>query len=338
MGMDTAVPDELVAALRDFLADRRPAASASAPVDAVLSREWWRTLGALGLFAIPLPEERGGIGLGLPESALAFEQLGEALSPGPLVWTQLAALLDGAAAQGLTVVAGASMHDRAPGDPLLIPHLDAADQVLLLEDSGATRYERDEIDYVLAPKSIDPATPVYRVNALRGGERCADSQQAAQLRRTGAVLTAALQLGVSQGALQIAVDYARQREQFGRPIGSFQALKHLMADGYVRTSLARASVAAAATSGDASEIASATVLAARAADRNSRMAVQVFGGMGFTWETPPHRYLKRSWLLEFEFGTAERAALTVADGLLADERADTLADNIAGNPAHKVAG
>jgi alkylation response protein AidB-like acyl-CoA dehydrogenase len=311
--------DELVAGLRDFLADHRPAASAPAPVDGPLDRTWWRSLGELGLFAIPVAEERGGLGLGLPEVALAFEQLGEALSPGPLVWTQLGALLDGSALDGSRVVTGAALTDVAPSDPILVPYLDEAEHVLLLDESGATLHARDEIDYVPAAKSIDPATPVYRVLATRGGEKIADEARAAELRRFAVTLVAALQLGLSQGALQVAVDYASQREQFGRPIGSFQALKHLMADGYVRTSLARASVAAAAENPDAVALASAKLLASRAADGNARMAVQVFGGMGFTWETPPHRYLKRAWLLEYELGSSDRLANAVAESVVRDE-------------------
>jgi alkylation response protein AidB-like acyl-CoA dehydrogenase len=110
----------------------------------------------------------------------------------------------------------------------------------------------------------------------------------------------------------VARDYALTREQFNVPIGSFQALKHLMADMFVRAELARSATYAAASVIDNPRVGDperavriAKVLAGEAALANSRAAVQILGGMGFTWAMPPHFLLKRSWVLESSFGTTE---------------------------------
>jgi alkylation response protein AidB-like acyl-CoA dehydrogenase len=143
-----------------------------------------------------------------------------------------------------------------------------------------------------------------------------------RLRLVGTVLAAASLVGIAQGALDVAKEYALQRHQFGVPIGSFQAIKHLLADCYVRTELARsATYAAAAMVGgasvdDAGKAAStAKLLAGEAGITNGRTAVQVLGGMGFTWEMLPHYYLKRAWVLEESFGTGDAHALALSDAL-----------------------
>jgi alkylation response protein AidB-like acyl-CoA dehydrogenase len=117
-------------------------------------------------------------------------------------------------------------------------------------------------------------------------------------------------LGVAEATHDLAVAYAKEREQFGRPIGSFQAIKHMLADSFVRREVARASVYAAAATLDhpeagdvAQAVAGAKVNASEAAMKNARTCIQVHGGMGYTWEVPAHYYLKRAWVLEQRFGT-----------------------------------
>ena len=121
-------------------------------------------------------------------------------------------------------------------------------------------------------------------------------------------------LGVAQAALDVARGYALEREQFGVPIGSFQAVKHLLADMYVRDRPGpqrhlRGGRGAATTrsTGDADRAAAtAKLLAGEAALRTPRGAIQVHGGMGFTWEMLPHYFLKRAWVLEDAFGDLRR--------------------------------
>jgi alkylation response protein AidB-like acyl-CoA dehydrogenase len=140
----------------------------------------------------------------------------------------------------------------------------------------------------------------------------------------GGILTAALQVGHAAEALDLAVAYAKERHQFGKPIGSFQAVQHLCADMLVRAEVARAAVHAAACLFDAPDVlmaesyaagsttfawmqravAGAKLLADEAAITNARTAIQVYGGMGYTWEVPLHLHLKRSRVLATTFGTA----------------------------------
>jgi alkylation response protein AidB-like acyl-CoA dehydrogenase len=140
-----------------------------------------------------------------------------------------------------------------------------------------------------------------------------------QVIHEGALLTAAIQVGLAARFTELAVDYAKTREQFDRPIGSFQAVKHICADMLVKTELARAALHSAAVmlddpeAGDANRaIAGAKLLADEAATGNSRSCVQVHGGMGFTWEVPVHYLLKRAWLHATEFGTADDHAEALA--------------------------
>jgi alkylation response protein AidB-like acyl-CoA dehydrogenase len=148
----------------------------------------------------------------------------------------------------------------------------------------------------------------------------------------GALLTAALQVGHAVEALELAVAYAKERQQFGKPIGSFQAIKHLCADMLVRSEVARAAVHAAACLSDAPDVVAAEAEAARctpgqmlqrsvvgaklladeAAVANARAAIQVHGGMGFTWEVPLHLHLKRARVLSTHFHTPADASASLA--------------------------
>ncbi len=150
----------------------------------------------------------------------------------------------------------------------------------------------------------------------------------ARWRRDGAVLSAALQIGSAAWTTELAVDYAKQRKQFGRPIGGFQAIKHLCADMVVRTEVARAAVQAAAVTADQPDVGDARVAAAgaklladEAALTNGRSCIQIHGGMGFTWEVPAHLAYKRARVLATQFGTV-------------DEWAEALAVSMAEAPAH----
>jgi alkylation response protein AidB-like acyl-CoA dehydrogenase len=147
---------------------------------------------------------------------------------------------------------------------------------------------------------------------------------AAWWRRDGAVLTAALQVGMAQWACDLAVGYAKERVQFGRPIGGFQAVKHLCADMAVRAEVARCAVQAAAVTVDQADVGDADVAAAGAklladgaAVTNGRSCIQVHGGMGFTWEVPAHLAYKRARVLATQFGGEDALAEALADALAA---------------------
>jgi alkylation response protein AidB-like acyl-CoA dehydrogenase len=316
MSLPNEAHDPLRAALRDFLARHRE--SPTAPED---FRQWWKALAGLGVFSLAVPAEQDGLGLGVEASALAFEELGRALSPGPLVWAQLAALAVPRPADGHLIATGTDLTARPEGDPVLVEHLAVADKVLILDGGRVLLCDKDALEYTELARPLDPATPVARLDGPIRGEPVGGAEMAERLRRTGTLLSAALLLGISEAALQTATEYAKRREQFDRPIGSFQAVKHLLADCYVRTGLARAALYAAAeletaaSAGRGADLSVAKLLCGRAADGNARTAVQVLGGMGFTWETTPHLLLKRAWVLENSFGTGEEHALLVGRDL-----------------------
>jgi len=251
----------------------------------------------------------------MADAVLAFEELGRALVPGPLVWTHLAAGLLPGAVNGDRIVGGL---DRTV-EPLLVEHLDAIDVLLALDDEGIWEGELTRLNARPIERPLDPLTPLHAAGGLLRGERRGVPADAARWRLEGATLTAAYLLGIAEALTALSVAYAKERRQFDRPIGSFQAIKHLLADMFVRTEVARACVHAAGVQLDdpqlgppARAVAAAKLVAGEAAVANGKTAVQVHGGMGFTWEVDVHLYLKRAWVLNTTFGTVDDHADTMA--------------------------
>jgi alkylation response protein AidB-like acyl-CoA dehydrogenase len=256
-------------------------------------RDMYEELAAAGVFSLRAD------GFSWSDVAVVFEQLGRFCVPGPLA----ACLLAG---DGIACVV-----DRA--EPAWVEHLDAVDAVYVLDDVAVARVDPSTLPTEPSPWPLDPLTPVARVDRLPAGD--AIDADVTQWRRAGAVLVAALQLGLADRETDMTVAYAKERVQFDRPIGSFQAIKHLCADMVTRTEMARAAVYAAAAHLDAPDlpdlersVATAKVMAGVAAVDNGRTATQVHGGMGFTWEVDVHLYLKRAWVLDTHFGTADAHA------------------------------
>ncbi|MFH7599488.1 acyl-CoA dehydrogenase family protein [Streptomyces racemochromogenes] len=290
---------DLRAGVRAMLARRygREALRESVPesgAGAVVDRGLWRELGEAGFFSLRLPESEGGVGLGLPEAVLVFEEAGRALLPGPLVATHLAAGVVPGAASGSAVVTAFDL-----GGPL-VAYLGEADAVL-----GAPGLPAGE-----PVRSVDPLTPLWRSAGVLPPE----------FREAGTLLTAALQLGSALRTVELAVRHAGEREQFGQPIGGFQAVKHLCAQMLVRAEVARTAVYAAAVTGDAAEIAAAKLLADEAAVRGARDCLQVHGGMGFTWEADVHLHLKRAWVRAEQWHTAAESEELLAARLAEESR------------------
>jgi alkylation response protein AidB-like acyl-CoA dehydrogenase len=270
-------------------------------------RPVWDELAEAGVFSLRSD------GFGLADAAVVFEELGWALVPGPLVWGYLAAGRTDGVTGGVDV----------GGGPVVVEHLDALDTLAVVDADGVRVVPTAELaDATPAARPLDPLTPVHRVDRLPDGERIGGADLSAQWRWEGAVLTAAFAVGIARTCTDLAVAYALERRQFDRPIGSFQAVKHILADMAVRTEVARASVHAAACTVDEPDVgpvtravAGAKLLAGEAAVANGLAATQVHGGMGFTWEVEVHLYLKRAWLLATVFGTSAEHADTVAGSL-----------------------
>jgi alkylation response protein AidB-like acyl-CoA dehydrogenase len=268
-------------------------------------------LGILGMLA----------DIGPVEAAMVFEDLGVHLATGPVLWSTLAASHVEGVADGAVRVAGVEID----GDgPVVVEHGDEADVVLVLRGDRAERVDRAALPPAEPASPLDPLTPVSVYDALPVGEVVAGGGPGGPPPPPSTRLSSALLVGLAQGALDTAREYALEREQFDRPIGSFQAIKHLLADMYVRVELARAAAYAAAAiaagRGDGDPLlnaASAKVLAGEAALANGRSAVQVLGGMGFTWEMLPHYFLKRAWVLDQSFGTGSAHAARLGDAVAA---------------------
>jgi alkylation response protein AidB-like acyl-CoA dehydrogenase len=239
---------------------------------------------------------RTELGLGLVQAAVVFEELGRALVPGPLVATHLAAASVEGAASGTRVVG--LLEDG------LLEYPEALDAAITADGRVL-----DVPDVTPVDAPLDPLTPM---GFLAGGTSRVEP------RPDGVVLTAALLVGVAAATTDLAVGYAKEREQFGRPIGSFQAVKHICADMFVRAEVARCAVHAAAVgvddgAADESRAApGAKLLASENAVANGKACIQVHGGMGFTWEVPAHLYLKRAAVLSTRFGGPDAHAEAVA--------------------------
>jgi alkylation response protein AidB-like acyl-CoA dehydrogenase len=338
--MDFRVGDderELAEGVRAMMAGRLPLEHlrANEGAEQAIDAGDWAALGETGVFALTLPEPEG-TGLGLAEAVIVFEQLGRALVPGPLVGTFLAAssgLVEGSA-DGRAQV---GLH-WAGGGPILVEHLSSLASLLVLPASDRRSTPRllspapapEGAGVIRVASPLDPLTPLWRLESLPAGEPVADT--GGRLQRDGSVLTAALQVGHATEVLDLAVAYAKERHQFGKPIGSFQAVKHMCADMLVRAELARAAVHAAACLADEPDVATseaeaagctplelvdravmgAKLLADEAALANARAAIQVHGGMGYTWEVPLHLHLKRARILATTFGAPAELALAVS--------------------------
>ena len=307
-----------------------------------LDRRRWAELAETGVFSLTRPEADGGLGMGWAEAVVVFEQLGRALVPGPLVGTTLTAALVGltdtttvietSGLDAMQIGEGAALgsivvgtQERCDG-PCFLEFADWIDGLMISDDEGLWWVDAAWLKAAgatAAAHPLDPLTPVSAVSELPQGRRIADAATASLWRQRGALLTSALQLGIAAGATELAVEYAKQREQFGKPIGAFQAVKHRCADMITRVEVLRAAVYAAGVTVDgrgvddpARCVAVARVLASDAAAACGKDAVQVHGGMGYTWEVDAHLYLKRAWVHDLAFGDGDHFADQLAAGLI----------------------
>jgi alkylation response protein AidB-like acyl-CoA dehydrogenase len=311
--VDFELTDDQVAlrdGIRSFLIGRAPLESLH-PLelaDGAVDRALWGELGGMGVFSLR------NDGFGTADAVLAFAELGRALTPGPLVATHLAASLPG------DLGAGAAAGTRVVGiveetEPVtVVEHLGSLDDLLLLSPAGIVRLDPQAVTAVAAERSLDALTPVSIVTAeLPSGETVADATTAEEWRLDGMILTAALQLGICEATVELGSRYALERRQFDRPIGQFQAVKHMLADMLTRTEVARAAVYAAGVTrdgkGDGSPLAStagaAKILAGDGALFCAKTCIQVHGGMGFTWEVDAQRYWKRACVLDTNYGNGD---------------------------------
>jgi alkylation response protein AidB-like acyl-CoA dehydrogenase len=326
-------------------------------------RSDWEEMAGLGWPGLALPEEWGGQGLGIVELAVLFEELGYALAPSPLLSNTLAGLVLAAAGSdeqkerwlrplasgevrgavalfdaGTPAVPGQfAMEAKADGDGLVLDGekvlvMDAASaDFLLVATADGRRHlvERGAEGIAVKPEASIDLT--RRLHSIRfDGVRVAPEATLAGDRADylpvlwrACVALAAESTGIAQRTMEMAVSYAKDRQQFGRPIGAYQAVSHRCAQMLLETENSRSAVYGAAWAADADPDSlplAAAMAKAYASDAGWRVpdaSIQVHGGIGFTWEHDLHFFLKRGKANAVTFGDAKWHRERVADLVLA---------------------
>ena len=261
---------------------------------------WAMLCDQVGVGALVVPESLGGAGGEFADAAAVLEELGRGLVPCPLLGTTLAELALLAADDPDTAVLGRLASGTSVGAVVLDDHDyvvngDIADVVLAVSEGRIVRWT----DVTVEPRpTLDPTRRLARVKP--GGSRAIASDPG--IADMAAILLAAEQVGAAQRCLELTVDYTKQRVQFGRPIGSFQALKHRMADLYVAVQAARAAVRDAVASPGPVRAALARLAATEAFCTVAGEAIQLHGGIAITWEHDMHLYFKRAYSSAQLFG------------------------------------
>jgi len=322
-------------AARDFFSGESPPSFVRSMWDSDTGRSpaLWRKMAETGFVGLTVPEEYGGLGLGDVDLVLLLEEAGYAALPAPLLETTAIGvpLLVEAGSEALQkewlprVAAGEAVLTVALHGTRLVTDAHIADLLLLQTPDGAVHaVGKDRFSATWQP-SLDGARRVFSVEAETGDDTRlpGGADAASRAWDRGVAGTAALLNGLAQRMLDLSVDYSKQRVQFGRPVGSFQAVKHLLAEVLlvVETSKAAAWYAAYAIARDLADRTEAAAIAkAYASDAEAKAnteALQVHGGIGFTWEHDLHLYLKRGVALERAYGTARQHRELLAASLFA---------------------
>ncbi|GLF98521.1 acyl-CoA dehydrogenase family protein [Streptomyces yaizuensis] len=320
---------ELLTAARVPAVARAWAAGDPAPGRALLER-----LAATGLFALAVPEEHGGAGVLPVELVTAFVELGRYAVPGPVVETAAAGtLLTGAATGTGTAVgeavgrlvagvsSGAPVTLVLPGGSGYALDPDVSETVLVVEEAGpGSGVLRAAPGHGPLRISADPVR--RRARPAAGGALLASGpgvvRAAARAGELARLLTAAQSLGVGLALLERTVAYVRQRRQFGRPVGSFQAVRHRLADVLIGLEFARPLVFGAAVTGARGDIAAAKTAAGEAAYAAARAALQAHGAIGYTEELDLALWLRKARPLRDAWGTPSVCRGVVLDAYAAD--------------------
>lgn len=338
-------------ALRDsvhhLFADRCPPESVARAYDPEPQdfSDLWRTLAAeLGVAGLLVPEALGGAGAGAREAAVVMEEIGRAVAPVPFlssaVLATVALLRAGdtetvsALAQGELTAALVVPLSTAPGDSVagvsagadglsgLVSSVAGADEadVLVVPVAGSDGLELHTVPRAAAGVEVSPVLALDMTRPLASvrfsgvaGSRVGPADLAvADALQTGAALLASEQLGLARWCFDTTLDYAKQRKQFGRAIGSYQAIKHRLADLWFEVGAATAVARHAADTcarGDEDTATAAAIAQAYCSGMAVHAAeecVQLHGGIGMTWEYPAHLYLKRAKADQLALGTAYR--------------------------------
>jgi len=282
----------------------------------------WQQVAGLGWTGISVAEENGGAGLGFLEEAIVFEEMGRALTHAPY-WSTVGVLLPALPPElQADVAAGTSSWALVTGP--LVADLDTVTNVAII--GGDSIWELDGAERELL-QTNDVTRPLGVVSGGDAGRWLASSEILSQLRTRSLAALALEACGVGSRALELAVGYVKQREQFGKPIGIYQAISHPLAKSLMELELGRslALFAAWCIAEDDERrpiaAASAKALCADAAVAACERSIQAHGGIGFTWEHVLHRLYKRAlWIQSWEASGAQLRSEVAAHLLDGDRR------------------
>jgi len=267
----------------------------------------WKELAELGWTGVSIPEANGGAGLGFLEEAILFEEMGRALTQAPY-WSTIAVTLPALPPELQAEVArGEASWTLATGP--LVPDLDTATRVATIGGDSIWELEGAEREVL---QTNDVSRPLGVVSGGQPGQRLASSELLPQIRTRSLTALSLEACGVGARALELAVEYAKERRQFGKPIGTYQAISHPLATTLMELELGRSLALFAAwciaENDTRAPIAAAAAksLCADAAVAACERSIQVHGGIGFTWEHVLHRLYKRAlWIQAWEASGAQ---------------------------------
>jgi len=296
------------AGLRDVLPTACTPATIRAAWDGDPCESMWKTLGAYGVLGLIVPESAGGLGLDALSLVAAMEECGYHGVPGPLVETVVIAPRLGLALDGSARVAISDARQPVVPYAAVATHVFDADLGQLLDDVTASPVS-----------TVDGTRQAARVTGTPNGEPVTDLGSTWRL---AMLCTSAFLLGLARRQVDMTVSYLKERRQFGVPIGTFQGLKHPLADAVVGTEFAwpvvlQAAHSVAREAPDARRrVAHAKAAASDAAYQVSRVCLQAHGAIGYTVEYDLHLFMKRTWALVADWGSASDHRMTIAKELL----------------------
>jgi alkylation response protein AidB-like acyl-CoA dehydrogenase len=330
--------DEISETAAEYLSRELPAERAPKLTETSLTPSQWQGLADMGWFAMGLSEEHGGLGMSVVDEALVLREFGRNLLPPSTLATMLAAHLAVELGDIADAIALATGQRRAAiaiptGDPsddgpwtgaYRLVDTDRADMAIGWSARGAFLAPLDAFKGLVKAAPLDATLEVRTAEGLDVAQAHWQAEGASAFNHRARVLTAAMLTGGSEASRDLSVEYAKVRHQFGRPIGSFQAIAHPCADMAVRSDAARSCLfyAAVCLRDGSSErdlyTAAARSVAYNAAYSNATASMQVHGGYGQTYEYLPHFYLKRAMIYGLAGGgvEADEAAVLAADYML----------------------
>ena len=323
--------------------------------DSAYDGSLWRKLAHQGYTGIIFPEEYGGVGLGQVELILLMEEAGRSLLPGPFFSTvalagsvidalataeqkknylapicrgearSTVAILEAAASWELEDIQMAAVSGKLSGEKLFVPDAAVADWIVVLARNGVFLVDKKSPGVRISPMfSMDLTRKLYVVEFDNApAERLGDLAGAKTAMDIATAALVAEMVGGMQSTLDRTVEYAKTRKQFGKTIGSFQAVQHQCADMYLETESSRSAAYYAAWALEENvpdaraAVSIAKIYASDAGRTVGNRGIQIHGGMGFTWENDLHLYYRRAKASETTFGDAtfhrERLARLVID-------------------------